>query len=76
MIFLIKKVWIDLPPCHKESIFSNALGLVFLSLFRTEAVSCSVTQPETVHLALIVLGSPLQENPSPTPNLRRASLQM
>ena len=54
----------------------SVLGLVFLPLLKAMGVSCSVTQPETVPHALIVLDFTFQWNPTSTPNLRRASLQL
>ena len=54
----------------------SVLGLVFLPLLKAMGVSCSVTQPETVPHALRMLDSTFQWNPTSTPNLRRASLQL
>ena len=53
-----------------------SLRPVFLSLLKAAAVSCSVTQPETVHRSLMTRDPPFQENPTSTPNLRRAGRQM
>ena len=47
----------------------SALGLVFLPLFKAMGVSCSVTQPETVPHALIVLDPLLPEEPYTNPKL-------